>query len=80
MHEAFTTTSIKASSRASIKIRDSYYTFEATEERAVNPDLLPKEAGEREKVISGEKANLWDSVNAEVDNQIQEIMNYLKQK
>ena len=59
-----TTTTIKASSRASVKVGDSYYTIEWTEERSVDPtDNLEEE-----------RANLWDTANNEVDNQIKDIL------
>ena len=60
------TTSIKFTSRASVKIRENFYTVEACEER-----MLPDVAGiDLEK----EKELLWDSVNVECDNQIQAIL------
>ena len=43
---AFKTTMIRATSRASVKIRDSFYTFESTEERSINHELLPKDQNE----------------------------------
>lgn len=59
-----TTTTIKASSRASVKVGDSYYTIEWTEERSVDPtDNLEEE-----------RADLWDTANNEVDNQIKDIL------
>lgn len=59
------TTSIKASSRMSVNIDKNYFTVEFTEERQTpeNCDL----AKEREA--------LWNTVNDEVDNQIQTIYN-----
>jgi len=56
---------IKATSRASIKVRDSYYTVEYCEERVI-PDY-------DEVNIDKERQALWDAVNREVDNQIDEI-------
>lgn len=58
------TTSIKASSRASIKVGDNYYTIEYTEERSVPEDCN----------IDEERTYLWETVNGEVDNQIQDII------
>lgn len=58
------TTSIKASSRASIKISENYYTIEYTEERSVPEDCN----------IDEERTYLWETVNGEVDNQIQDII------
>ena len=63
---------IKATSRASIKIRDSFYTFEYCEEHSVNK----KDVDHIEEV----RAELWDIVNAEVDNQIEEVVEMLKEK
>lgn len=59
-------TSIKATSRASVKIGDSYYTLEYCEERMI-PDT-------DEVDINTERRILWDTVNAEVDNQIAETI------
>ena len=59
------TVSIKATSRQSVKIRDSYYTVEYTEER-----IIPQEINvdlEKERLL------LWDTVNTECDSQIMEI-------
>ena len=63
---------IKATSRASVKIRDSFYTFEYSEEHTLDG-------------ISGQdyadyKKKLWDTVNTEVDNQIIETVEMLKGK
>ena len=55
-------TSIKATSRASVKIGDSYYTLEYCEERVI-PDVDDID-------IATERELLWNTVNAEVDNQI----------
>lgn len=60
------TTSIRFTSRASIKIKDSFYTVEACEERVI-PDIEGVNVGK-------EKELLWDAVNNEVDVQIQEII------
>ena len=58
------TTTIKASSRASIKIGDNFYTIEWTEERTVPEDCD----------IEKERTFLWETVNGEVDGQIQDIL------
>ena len=58
------TTLIKASSRMSIKVGDSYYTVEYTEERSVMEGAN----------LHVERAALWDTVNDECDNQIEEIL------
>ena len=62
------TTTIKASSRASIKVGDSFYTVEWTEERTVAPG----------DDLEEERANLWDTANNEVDNQIKDILTAFK--
>ena len=59
------TTTIKATSRASVKIKDSYYTIEYSEER-----LIPDE----EVNLEEERKLLWDTVNNEVDGQVEEIL------
>lgn len=56
---------IRATSRASVKIRDNYFTIEYSEER-----LLPEDI---EVDIEQERKILWDDVNAEVDAQILDI-------
>lgn len=61
---------IKATSRASVKIGDSYYTMEYCEERVI-PDVDDVD-------IATERQILWDTVNAEVDNQINDIMQAVK--
>ncbi len=67
-------TSIKATSRASVKIKDSYFTVEYTEERAI-PDLDGKVKSVKAKVdIEQEREALWNAVNAECDNQIETII------
>lgn len=63
-------TSIKATSRASVKIRDSYYTLEYCEERVI-PDVDGVD-------IATERQMLWDTVNAEVDSQIEQTIIALK--
>lgn len=68
-------TSIRATSRASVKIKDSFYTFEFCEEhQIINPDEITAEE------LANEKQNLWDSCNEEVDKQIEEISNFLLKK
>jgi len=62
------TTKIQASSRASIKVGDSFYTVEWTEERTVDPT----------DDLEEERADLWDTANNEVDNQIKDILNAFK--
>ena len=61
---------IKAISRASIKIKDSFYTFEYGEERLI-PDTDDVD-------IEAERALLWRDANTEVDNQIEETLRIFK--
>ena len=57
------TTTIKASSRASIKLGESYFTVEYTEERTIDP----------KDDIEAEKEKLWEDVNRERDIQIEDL-------
>jgi hypothetical protein len=61
---------IRATSRASVKIRDNYYTLEYTEERVI-PDIEGVD-------ITAEKKILWDAVNEEVDAQIEDVIKSFK--
>lgn len=63
-----TTTKISATSRISKKIEETFYTLEFTEER-----IVPEDAD-----MEQERKILWDVVNAEVDNQIEDILNMYK--
>lgn len=64
------TVSIKFTSRASVKVGDSFYTVEACEERAI-PDI--------ENInIEEERSDLWDTVNEECDKQIEQILETFK--
>ena len=58
------TVSIRATSRASVKVGDSFYTVEWCEERSVPEDCN----------ITAERSALWDTCNNEVDCQIEEIL------
>lgn len=58
------TTMIRFTSRASINIDGRYYTMEACEERMI-PDIEGVD-------IEQERKLLWDSVNTECDNQIED--------
>lgn len=62
------TTSIRCTSKASVKIKDSYYTLEYSEERCIGEDAD----------VSEEREKLWAIVNGEVDNQIDDIISALK--
>lgn len=63
-------TSIKATSRASIKVADSFYTVEYCEERSIDP----------EDIIEEERKKLWDTCNNEVDAQIEDILKSFSKK
>lgn len=60
------TTQIRATSRASVKVKDNFYTVEYTEERTI-PDLPDVD-------LVKERTMLWDCVNNEVDMQIEDII------
>lgn len=62
------TTAIRITSRASIKVKDSFYTIEYCEERSI-PDGADLEE---------ERADLWNTCNAEVDNQLEDIIKMSK--
>lgn len=63
-------TKISATSRASVKVRDNFYTVEYSEERTIPDDI--------EVDIDAERQMLWDTVNGECDNQIEEILKTFK--
>ena len=58
------TTAIRATSRASVKEGESFYTVEYCEERSIDPDDNVEE----------ERKKLWDTCNGEVDSQIEDIL------
>ena len=60
---------IKATSRASIKVKDSFYTLEYCEEREIDEQYAADDY-----FISQAREELWDTVNAEVDNQIEDVL------
>ena len=62
--------SIKATSRASVKVADSFYTVEYCEERSIDP----------EDDIIEERKKLWETCNIEVDNQIEDILKSFSKK
>ena len=65
-----TTKTITATSRASIKVGDSFYTLEFTEERTI-----PQTSNVN---ITLEKDMLWDEVNSQVDKQIEDVLRTFK--
>lgn len=64
------TTTIRATSRISTKIKDTFYTFEYCEERQI------EEGDNLEEV----RANLWETCNAEVDYQVSSVFEMYKAK
>lgn len=64
------TTKITGTSRCAVKIKDNYYTIELSAERAI-PDVEGVD-------IDKEYKALFDSVNEEVDNQMQDIIKTFK--
>lgn len=62
------TTSIRITSRASVKVRESFYTIEYCEERSI-----PEDAD-----IVEERQDLWNTCNGEVDNQLEDVINSFK--
>ena len=62
------TTSIRITSRASVKVRESFYTIEYCEERSI-----PEDAD-----IVEERQALWNICNAEVDSQLEDIIKMFK--
>lgn len=73
----FNTTSIRLTSRASIKVGDSFFTFEACEEKQCAPEIAQTLTDDE---LAEERQALWDLVNNEVDNQIAEIKSYVSKK
>ena len=55
---------IRATSRLSTKVGETFYTFAYTEERLV-------EDGDN---IEDERAELWETCNTEVDTQLEEVI------
>lgn len=56
---------IKAISRASVKIKDSFYTVEYGEERSLDDA----------DNIDEEREKLWIACNGEIDKQLEDIVN-----
>lgn len=64
------TTKITATSRCALKVKDNYYTLELTEERTMPNNV--------EIDLDKEYRAVFDSINAEIDNQIQDVLNNVK--
>ena len=62
------TTTIRATSRISTKIKDTFYTFEYCEERQI-------EDGDD---VANAREKLWEVCNAEVDYQVAETLSMYK--
>lgn len=74
----FKTKEITASSRMSIKVGESYYTFEASETRTVDYTQLPSDLEKANDEIDREWTELFNTVNSKIDDQILDVKNYLK--
>lgn len=70
------TTKIQATSRISLKVNDTFYTLEYSEERSI-PEVYDKN-GKSRIDIEQERKLLWDTVNTEVDNQALDIQKMYK--
>ena len=66
------TTTIRATSRVAVKIRENYYTVEQMEERAI-PDIEGID-------LDAENKALWNSVNKQCDDQIEQIYDMVQNK
>lgn len=73
--ETVKTTTIRATSRTSIKVHDSFYTVEYMEERSI-PESIAVDDGK----LAIERDKLWNTCNKEVDNQIEEIIKTFSKK
>lgn len=62
------TTKIVATSRCAIKVRDNYYTIEASAERSI------RDADAADVDMDVEWTSIFDEVNTVVDNQMNEIL------
>lgn len=60
------TTKITATSRCALKVKDNYYTLELSEER-----VMPEET---EVDLNREYEAIFNSINNEIDNQMQDIL------
>ena len=69
------TTSIQAHSRISVKLNDTFYTFEFVETREFPIDLID----EGRIDLNKERELLWDNVHAQVDKQVQDVVEMLKE-
>lgn len=65
------TVKISATSKATIQIKNNYYSFSYSEERELPEDQCRVN-------LEKERELLWESLNAEVDNQIEQIIKLYK--
>lgn len=65
------TTTIKATSRVALKIRDNFFTVEYSEERTIPENINSVD-------LEAEREELFADVNAVVDNQMIEIQDTFK--
>lgn len=61
---------IKATSRISTKINDTFYTFEYSEERLL----------EENDDVESERSKLWDTCHSQVDAQVEEVVDLVKNR
>lgn len=61
---------ISATSKVSAQLKDVWYGFTFTESRQIFDD----------SDIESERQDLWNTVNVEVDNQVQDVMELIKSK
>lgn len=61
------TTTIRATNRMSLKIKDNFFTVEWCEERTLPEDVTNEE-------LADERKKLWDICVRECENQVQEIV------
>lgn len=61
---------IQATSRISTKIKETFYTFEYTEERLL-------EDGDD---VERERADLWETCHKEVDKQVEDVISLVYKK
>jgi hypothetical protein len=59
-------TKIQATSRCSVKLKETFYTFEFVQELTFDPT--------KKYNFEIEKEELWETVHAEVDKQVREVM------
>lgn len=61
---------ISAMSKISVKVGDTFYTFEYSESRSVDQNAL--RSGTLD--LNEERALLWEACHAQVDAQVQEVL------